>query len=90
MIDKVRQALAAALAVPQLWVSTAAFPIMGLVYCVAIVALDGIEHVIRRLHTARPRRQSLRNAGDNAPLVPVIAGVAPGITKARPALERRR
>lgn len=49
MIGKMRQALAAALAVPILWVSTAAFPLMGLMYCLAIVALDGIEHVVRRL-----------------------------------------
>jgi hypothetical protein len=67
VIDKMRQALAATLAVPVLWVSTVVFPITGLVYCLAIVALDGVEHVIRRLHAARPRRQSLRNAGDNAP-----------------------
>ncbi len=49
MIDKMRQAVATALAVPVLWLSTAAFPIMGLVYCLAIVALDGIEHIVRRL-----------------------------------------
>ncbi|PYO96714.1 MAG: hypothetical protein DMD60_09305 [Gemmatimonadetes bacterium] len=65
MIDKMRQAVAATLAVPVLWVSTAAFPIMGLVYCMALVALDGIEQFVRRLHPARPRRQSLHAAGDN-------------------------
>jgi len=43
------RALAAVLAVPALWVSTVAFPIMGFVYCLAIFALDGIEHVVRRL-----------------------------------------
>ena len=47
MVDKMRQALAAALAVPVLWMSTVAFPIMGLVYCLAIFALDRIEHVGR-------------------------------------------
>jgi len=25
------------------------YPLMGLTYCVAMVALDGIEHVVRRL-----------------------------------------
>jgi len=49
VIDKMRQALAATLAVPILWLSTAAFPIMGLVYCLTLVALDGIEHFVRRL-----------------------------------------
>ncbi len=49
MVDKMRQAWAAVLAVPALWLSTVAFPIMGLVYCLAIFALDGIEHVVRRL-----------------------------------------
>jgi len=44
-----RQALAAVLAVPALWLSTVASPIMGLVYCLTIFALDGIEHVVRRL-----------------------------------------
>ena len=47
-----RQALAAALAVPALWVSTVAFPITGLLYCAAIVALDGIERIARRLKVA--------------------------------------
>jgi len=28
---------------------------MGLTYCVAMVALDGIEHVVRRLKIARRR-----------------------------------
>ena len=42
-----RQALAAALAVPVLWMSTVAFPIMGLVYWLAIFALDRIEYVGR-------------------------------------------
>src|SRR5882724_3190272 len=54
VVDKMRQALAAALAVPALWVSTVAFPITGLLYCAAIVALDGIELVARRL-TVAPR-----------------------------------
>jgi hypothetical protein len=53
VVDKMRHALAAALAVPVLWASTVAFPLMGLVYCLAIVALDGIEHVVRRLKIAR-------------------------------------
>ena len=52
MVDKMRQALAAALAVPVLWVSTVTFGITGLVYCVAIVALDSIEHVVRRVEAA--------------------------------------
>ena len=52
MVDKMRQALAAAIAVPALWASTVAFPITGLVYCAAIVALDGIERVARRLKVA--------------------------------------
>ena len=53
MVDKMRHALAAALAVPVLWASTLAYPLMGLTYCVAMVALDGIEHVVRRLRIAR-------------------------------------
>jgi len=52
VVDKMRQALAAALSVPALWVSTVAFPITGLLYCAAIVALDGIERVARRLKVA--------------------------------------
>jgi hypothetical protein len=56
VVDKMRQTVAAILAVPALWVSTVAFPITGLVYCVALVALDGIEHVVRRLKVA-PRRR---------------------------------
>ncbi len=52
MVDKMRHALAAALAVPALWVSTVAFPITGLLYCAAIVALDGIERIARRLKIA--------------------------------------
>src|SRR2546430_1744801 len=56
-----RQALAAALAVPILWVSTAAFPLMGLMYCLAIVALGGIEHVVPRLTGPwGPLRRDLR------------------------------
>jgi hypothetical protein len=55
VVDKMRHVLAAALAVPVLWVSTVAFPIMGLVYCLAIVALDGMEHVVRRLAAVRRR-----------------------------------
>src|SRR2546422_6863496 len=55
VVDKMRHALAAALAVPALWASTLAYPLMGLTYCVAIVALDGIEHVVRRLKVS-PRR----------------------------------
>ena len=55
MVDKMRHALAAALAVPVLWASTLAYPLMGLKYCVAMVALDGIEHVVRRLKVS-PRR----------------------------------
>ena len=47
MVGRMRQALAAALAVPGLWVSTVAFPIMGLLCCLAIVALDDIERVLR-------------------------------------------
>jgi len=47
-----RQALASALAVSVLWVSTVAFPIMALAYCVAIVALDSIEYVVRRVEAA--------------------------------------
>ena len=60
MIDKMRQALAATLAVPILWLSTVVFPITALVYCLAIVALDGVEHVIRRLHAARTHLERLR------------------------------
>lgn len=56
MVDKMRHALAAALAVPALWVSTVAFPITGLLYCAAIVALDGIERVARRLKVASRSR----------------------------------
>jgi hypothetical protein len=52
VVDKMRHALAAALAVPALWVSTVAFPITGLLYCAAIVALDSIERVARRLKVA--------------------------------------
>ena len=48
MVDKMRHALAAALAVPVLWVSTVTFGIMGVVYCLAIVALASIERVVRR------------------------------------------
>jgi len=59
VVDKMRHALAAILAVPALWVSTVAFPITGLVYCLAIVALDGIEHIGRRLKVA-PRRRDDR------------------------------
>jgi hypothetical protein len=59
VVDKMRHALAAILAVPALWVSTVAFPITGLVYCLAIVALDGIEHIVRRLKVA-PRRRDDR------------------------------
>ena len=55
VVDRMRHALAAVLAVPVLWASTVAFPLMGLVYCLAIVALDGIEHVVRRPKIA-PRR----------------------------------
>ena len=47
MVGRMRHALAAVLAVPVLWMSTVAFPIMGLVYCLAIFALDRIEHVGR-------------------------------------------
>ncbi len=47
MVDRMRHALAAVLAVPVLWMSTMAFPIMGLVCCLAIFALDRIEHVGR-------------------------------------------
>src|SRR5207244_13127471 len=53
VVDKMRHALAAALAVPVLWASTLAYPLMGLKYCVAMVALDGIEHVVRRLTDPR-------------------------------------
>jgi len=52
VVDKMRQTLAAALAVPALWVSTVAFPITGLVYCAAMVALDGIERFARRFKVA--------------------------------------
>jgi hypothetical protein len=55
VVDKMRHALAAALAVPVLWASTVAFPVMGLVYCLAMVALDSIEHVVHRLQAARRR-----------------------------------
>jgi len=44
VVEKMRQAWAVALAVPVLWASTLAFPVMGLVYCLTIVALDRIEH----------------------------------------------
>ena len=47
VVGRMRQALAAALAVPVLWMSTVAFPIMGLVYWLAIFALDRIEYVGR-------------------------------------------
>jgi hypothetical protein len=56
VVDKLWKALAAALAVPALWMSTVAFPITGLVYCAAIVALEGMEHIVRRLKVA-PRRR---------------------------------
>ncbi len=52
-----RHALAAALAVPVLWASTLAYPLMGLTYCAAMVALDGIEHVVRRLNVSRRRTE---------------------------------
>jgi len=48
VVDKMRHALARALAVPALWVSTVTFPIMALAYCLAIVALDSIERAVRR------------------------------------------
>jgi len=48
VVDKMRHALAAALAVPVLWVSTVTFGIMGVVYSLAIVALASIERVVRR------------------------------------------
>ena len=57
MVDKMRHALAAALAVPVLWASTLAYPLMGLTYCVAMVALDSIEHVVRRLNVSRRRTE---------------------------------
>ncbi len=57
MVDKMRHALAAALAVPVLWASTLAYPLMGLTYCAAMVALDGIEHVVRRLNVSRRRTE---------------------------------
>jgi len=53
VVDKMRHAFAAALAVPVLWASTLAYPLMGLMYCVTMVALDGIEHVVRRLKVSR-------------------------------------
>ena len=52
MVDKMRHALARALAVPALWVSTVAFPILVLAYCLAVIALDSIERAVRR---GRPR-----------------------------------
>jgi len=57
VVDKMRHALAAALAVPVLWASTLAYPLMGLTYCVAMVALDGIEQVVRRLKVSRRRTE---------------------------------
>src|SRR2546428_4771550 len=48
VVDKMRHALARALAVPALWVSTVAFPIMVLAYCLAVIALDSIERAVRR------------------------------------------
>jgi hypothetical protein len=53
VVDKMRHAFAAALAVPVLWASTLAYPLMGLMYCVTMVALDRIEHVVRRLKVSR-------------------------------------
>ena len=44
VVEKMRQAWTGALAVSVLWASTLTFPIMGLVYCLTIVALDRIEH----------------------------------------------
>jgi len=44
VVEKMRQAWTAALAVSVLWASTLTFPVMGLVYCLTIVALDRIEH----------------------------------------------
>ncbi len=44
VLEKMRQAWTAALAVSVLWASTLTFPIMCLVYCLTIAALDGIEH----------------------------------------------
>jgi len=52
VVDKMRQALTSAFAVAVLWVSTVAFPIMGLAYGLAIVALDSIEYVVRRVEAA--------------------------------------
>src|SRR5204863_9517380 len=44
VLEKMRQAWTAALAVSILWASTLTFPIMGLGYCLTRVALDRIEH----------------------------------------------
>lgn len=48
MVDRMRQALAWALAGGMLWMGTLAAPIMGLSYWLTAVSLDAIGYLARR------------------------------------------
>jgi len=48
VVDRIRQAVGWALAVPVLWVSTVVYPVIGLGYFLVLGVVDTVEHVARR------------------------------------------